>query len=255
MANTCTNLEGGTVPLVLVGDGHGSKNYPKLGRISVTWQIWDAVLVLAEPCDVVQVPSRSVAWQAQVVARAPLRDGRVLDPDDAAAVLVLEARRDERGRCWLRVRLPSRPNTASGWVNAQRVRIRRTPWRIEVDRARRSVALLREGRVAMRVRGVIGTAGTPTPRGLFAVTDAVRGSPDAFLGSWVLPLTAHSDVLDTYDGGDGRVALHGRGADSLQAPLGTAASHGCVRLANADIARIVRRVGTRAISGTPVRIR
>jgi len=67
-------------------------------------------------------------------------------------------------------------------------------------------------------------------------------------------LTAHSDVLQRYDGGDGRVALHGRGGDSLRDPLGSAASHGCVRLTNTAIAGIVRRIGVDAIAGTPVRI-
>ena len=70
----------------------------------------------------------------------------------------------------------------------------------------------------------------------------------------MLPLTAHSEVLKTYDGGDGRVALHGRGGASLSAPLGSAASHGCVRLANDDIARLVRRIGRAGLPGTPVRI-
>ena len=77
---------------------------------------------------------------------------------------------------------------------------------------------------------------------------------DDFLGSWVLPITAHSDVLKTFDGGDGRVALHGRGGASLNDPVGSAASHGCVRLRNADITGLVRRVGATQLPGTPVRI-
>ncbi len=101
---------------------------------------------------------------------------------------------------------------------------------------------------------MIGTAGTPTPTGLFAVASVWRNPPDDFLGAWILPLTAHSDVLKTYDGGDGRVALHGRGGASLAAPLGSAASHGCVRLANADISRVVRLIGRTALPGTPVLI-
>jgi lipoprotein-anchoring transpeptidase ErfK/SrfK len=80
----------------------------------------------------------------------------------------------------------------------------------------------------------------------------MRWRARAFLGSWVLALTAHSRVLAHFDGGDGRVALHGRGAASLADPLGTAASHGCVRLSNAAIDWLVRRIGLTALPGTPV---
>jgi lipoprotein-anchoring transpeptidase ErfK/SrfK len=116
------------------------------------------------------------------------------------------------------------------------------------------VTLRRAGAVVRRYRAVIGAPATPTPRGSFALLDAHRGRATDFLGSWVLTLTAHSDVLQRYEGGDGRVALHGRGGDSLRDPLGSAASHGCVRLSNAAISGIVRRIGVTALSGTPVRI-
>ena len=105
-----------------------------------------------------------------------------------------------------------------------------------------------------RYRAVVGAPATPTPRGLFALTAAYPNDPGDFLGRWVLTLTAHSDALQRYDGGDGRAALHGRGGESLRDPLGSAASHGCVRLSNAAIASIVRRIGVAAIPGTPVRI-
>jgi lipoprotein-anchoring transpeptidase ErfK/SrfK len=66
----------------------------------------------------------------------------------------------------------------------------------------------------------------------------------------VLPLTAHSNVLKSFDGGDGQVALHGRGGASLLDPLGTARSHGCVRLADSAIEWIATHVPV----GTPVSI-
>jgi lipoprotein-anchoring transpeptidase ErfK/SrfK len=40
-------------------------------------------------------------------------------------------------------------------------------------------------------------------------------------------------VLDDYGGGPGRVAIHGRAGASLLDPLGTARSHGCIRIDNA----------------------
>ena len=193
-------------------------------------------------------PRPTLAWRATLAHRLPK-----LNPDTAPAVLVLDAH-EQQGRCRIKVRLPSRPNTASTWIDAERVRLRTTPWRIVVDRSERTVSLLRKGKVVARRNAVIGTAGTPTPTGLFAIASVWRNPSTDFLGSWVLPITAHSDVLKTFDGGDGRVALHGRGGASLNDPVGSAASHGCVRLRNADITGLVRRVGVTQLPGTPVRI-
>jgi hypothetical protein len=46
---------------------------------------------------------------------------------------------------------------------------------------------------------VIGAPTTPTPTGLFAIIGAWPSPPTAFLGSWVLALTAHSEVLHQFD--------------------------------------------------------
>jgi hypothetical protein len=104
-------------------------------------------------------------------------------------------------------------------------------------------------------RVVVGKPSTPTAAGLFAITWAIRRHPHDFLGSWVLELTAHSDVLHQFDGGDGTVGIHGRGGASLNDPLGTARSHGCIRLANTAIDWLVRRIGQSRLPATPVQIR
>jgi lipoprotein-anchoring transpeptidase ErfK/SrfK len=67
-------------------------------------------------------------------------------------------------------------------------------------------------------------------------------------------LTAHSDVLQQFEGGDGTVGIHGRGAASLVDPLGSARCHGCVRLANGAIDQLVKTVGDERLLGTPVEI-
>jgi lipoprotein-anchoring transpeptidase ErfK/SrfK len=102
---------------------------------------------------------------------------------------------------------------------------------------------------------VVGKPSTPTPRGLFAVVWAIRWHPHDFLGSWVFELTAHSNVLQRFDGGDGTVGIHGRGGASLSDPLGSARSHGCIRLSNQAIDWVVRRVGANHLPGTPVNVR
>ena len=177
-----------------------------------------------------------------------------VEPADAPALLVLDRPRVADGRCWVKVRLPSRPNDATGWLDTEQIQLRPTAWRIVVTRSARRVDVLRDGKVVRRFPVVVGAPSTPTPAGLFAITQTWRGNPGTFLGSWVLSLSAHSDVLMRYDGGDGRAALHGRGGASFLDPLGTAASHGCVRLSNETISWLVRTIGRTRLPGTPVRI-
>ncbi|HWK29243.1 MAG TPA: L,D-transpeptidase [Solirubrobacter sp.] len=166
-------------------------------------------------------------------------------------LLVLGRPVSSGGRDWLRVRLPRRPNDASGWIPADAVRLRHTDRWVRVRLKARTVSLYRGGRLALRTRAVIGAGATPTPRGLFAVLLAARQkAPRGFLGPWAIHLTAHSDVLDDYGGGQGRVAIHGRGAESLLDPLGSARSHGCVRVPNDAVSKLA----TALRPGTPVQI-
>lgn len=166
-------------------------------------------------------------------------------------LLVLASATDDAGVRWLRVRLPERPNDRAGWIREDHVRLGTTRWRLVVSVRRRTLEARHDGRLVRRVRVVVGTAATPTPTGLFAVSERIRQSPGSELGTWALHLTAHSDVLDDYGGGPGRVAIHGRAGALLRDPLGTARSHGCVRIDDAA----VRWLATRAREGTPVDVR
>jgi hypothetical protein len=209
-------------------------------------------------------PSSDAAWRAELIARTRLwrsprepgdKDRGSIGPRDAAALLVLRSANGRDGHCWLRVRLPSRPNAAAAWVRADRVVLRPTRWRITVSRGARTIVVHRGGKRLRRFRVVVGAPGTPTPRGLFSIVGVWRWNPADFLGSYILPLTAHSSVLQEFGGGDGRVGIHGRGGASLLAPLGSAASHGCIRLSNRAIEWIVRRVRPGRLPGVPVRVR
>jgi lipoprotein-anchoring transpeptidase ErfK/SrfK len=209
-------------------------------------------------------PAADLAWRARLIARTPLwrsvpkggdRSRAAITPRQASWLLVLRATRDHHGRCWLRVRLPSRPNDAAAWIDADRVELESTPWRLVVSRGARTLAIYRGGDRLRRFRVVIGAPATPTPRGLFSIVDVWRSNPGAFLGSYILPLTAHSDVLQEFGGGDGRVGIHGRGGPSLLDPVGSARSHGCIRLTNRAIEWLVRKAGAGRLAGIPVRMR
>ena len=208
-------------------------------------------------------PSARLAWRAELLERTPLwnsgpgqhRKSRgSIAPRDAAWLLVLRAAPDRMGRCWLQVRLPSRPNDAAAWLNADRVQLQSTPWRVVVSRRARSISVYRDGERLRRFSVVVGAPATPSPLGLFSIVGVWRWDPDDFLGSYILPLTSHSNVLQEFDGGDGRVGIHGRGGASLHDPLGSARSHGCIRMTNGAIDWLVRTVGADALPGIPVRM-
>jgi lipoprotein-anchoring transpeptidase ErfK/SrfK len=208
-------------------------------------------------------PTQSVAWKVDLQSRIGVFDhvpGKRLHrsawvgPSDAPWLLVVARPRDSYNRCWVQVRLPWRPNNAAGWINANVVLVEKTPWRIDVSTASRTLTLVRAGRSVRTLSVVVGKPSTPSPTGLFAIAWAVPWNPNDFLGSWVLELTAHSDVLQQFDGGDGTVGIHGRGGASLLDPLGSAASHGCIRLANDSIDWLVQTVGEGQLPGTPVQV-
>lgn len=154
------------------------------------------------------------------------------------------------GQRWLDVRLPERPNDDAGWIRADLTRDSTTPWRILVSTDEARVTVERAGRPVTSFSAVVGKPSTPTPHGLFAIDEPIRQPAGSELGPWALFLTAHSRVLDDYGGGPGRIAIHGRAGPLLVDPLGSKASHGCIRIPNAKV-RWLSRV---AVDGTPVEV-
>jgi lipoprotein-anchoring transpeptidase ErfK/SrfK len=165
-------------------------------------------------------------------------------------LLVLDSRM-YKGKAWLRVALPDRPNGSSGWIREDFVRLSTTRWRITINREAHVVTVYRDGRKQRSFQAVIGKPATPTPRGLYAIYEKLaQADPKGFLGPWALHITAFSDVLFNYGGGPGRVAIHGRDGTSLADPLGSSASHGCVRVDDVNIIWMARVIPL----GTPVLI-
>jgi lipoprotein-anchoring transpeptidase ErfK/SrfK len=198
-----------------------------------------ALVVLLGDHVVRRQPNADAGRIEAVAARRPLTRTRT--------VLPVLSRRGPGG-AWLRVRLPGRPNGHTGWIAAARTRADSTPWRIQVALATRRVIVLNEGRVVRRFPAIVGKASTPTPRGSFFVEEALRLRHDEAGAPFALATSARSNVLHEFDGGPGQVALHGTG--NLPGALGTAASHGCVRLNTAAIAWLASRIG----AGVPVTI-
>jgi lipoprotein-anchoring transpeptidase ErfK/SrfK len=176
-----------------------------------------------------------------VEARTPLTGVQAVLP-------ILQSARGPSGGRWLRVRLPMRPNSVSGWVPAYSGKTRRTSWRIVVHRSARRAAIYEGSKIRARYSVIVGQTSTPTPLGRFFVVEKIRVAPGATEGPWALATSAYSNVLHEFAGGPGQVALHG--IVGLRDPLGTFASHGCVRFGNDAITWIA----THVVNGTPVDI-
>jgi lipoprotein-anchoring transpeptidase ErfK/SrfK len=152
---------------------------------------------------------------------------------------------------WLRVLVPTRPDGRSAWIPRNRVTLARTRYWLVVAKRARRVQVYADGRRLHNFQAVIGKPATPTPDGLAAVYERDRQpDPNGFLGPWALPLTALSNVLRSFGGGPGRIAIHGRGGSSLVDPLGSAASHGCIRIDNGPVTWLATHVP----QGAPVQI-
>ena len=206
-------------------------------------------------------PTTREAWTARVLfpvvgRAAPRKKARKVTRISPRAdynrgpqvLLVLRAHASRRNGVWYRVRLASRPNAAAAWVPAQALQVKRTAWRVKVDLSSRTGELFRAGRSVRRWRVAVGAPAFPTPTGLFAISEVVpQRNSRGFFGPAILTITAHSDRLNDFGGGDGRAALHGTSRPGL---LGTAASHGCVRFGNDAIQQIARSVP----AGTPIDI-
>jgi lipoprotein-anchoring transpeptidase ErfK/SrfK len=155
---------------------------------------------------------------------------------------------DRSGTAWVHVRLPGRPSGHTGWLPADHTRRSSTQWYISVKLSARRVSVFHHGRLQRRFKAIVGKPSTPTPRGRFFVEEALALSSQAAGGPFALATSGRSNVLQEFEGGPGQIALHG--TDNLPGSLGTAASHGCVRLSTTAIVWLARRVG----AGVPVTV-
>jgi hypothetical protein len=190
---------------------------------------------------VVQTKPRDRAPHLESVsALRPLTGVRTVLP-------VLGRARSPGGKLWMRVRLPGRPNGHVGWIAARRTRQTATEWRLALTLSARLIVVYHDGRASRRFRAVVGKPSTPTPRGHFFVEEPLA-IPGQVGGPFALATSARSDVLQEFEGGPGQIAIHG--TDYLAGALGSAASHGCIRLSTSAITWLAHRIG----SGVPLMI-
>ena len=210
----------------------------------------------SKPSEVDVVGAGTITWRQVAVLAKPTAGARPVAvlkqfrPDFRPQyVLALDAVRTNAGKpTWYRISVPGRPNGRTGWVRAGSLELHPVDKRLVIYRGARrfqfwdGARLVRSGKVA------VGAPGAETPLGLFYVTDKFDPAIDpdwAILGTFAFETSAYSKLTD-WPGG-GIVGVHGTPWPNL---LGQAVSHGCVRLANADVEFLRNRVPL----GTPVKI-
>jgi lipoprotein-anchoring transpeptidase ErfK/SrfK len=195
-----------------------------------------AVVTLKSAHEAFSKPARSSKPIELVKAKRPLTLGPTVLP-------VLG-----RYTGWLHVMLPGRPNGHTGWISRAGTAETATVWHIVVHTSTRRVTVYRSGQPVRTVKAIVGKPSTPTPFGEFFVEEGIRLGPADVGAPFALALSARSNVLQEFDGGPGQIALHG--LTNVGGVLGTAVSHGCVRLANDMMRWLIVRLG----AGTPVTI-
>ncbi|WP_336922251.1 L,D-transpeptidase [Aquipuribacter sp. SD81] len=147
---------------------------------------------------------------------------------------------------WYEVHLPVRPNGSTGWVAAADVDLARVPYRLVMDVQGNELTLLEDGMAVRVMPAASGTGDTPTPTGLFFLTELLVPT-NAGYGPYAYGLSAYSEVLTSFGGGPGQIGLHG--TDDAGS-VGRAVSHGCIRLSDDDITFLAETLPL----GTPIEI-
>ncbi|HUQ40271.1 MAG TPA: L,D-transpeptidase [Acidimicrobiales bacterium] len=149
---------------------------------------------------------------------------------------------------WLHVQLNVRPNGSTGWIRAADVNTHALSHRIVVELATLRLRVFDGDELVMDEPVAIGRDKYPTPRGQFFVDAIVHTDPKTVWGPMQISVSGFSDVLKSFGGGGGQIAIHGTNQPQL---VGKGVSHGCVRMQNDAILRLAAVVGL----GTPVEIR
>ena len=181
----------------------------------------------------------------------------LLNEDPAAKIKqTFLAERVSKDGKWLHVFLPERPNGLTGWVRTDDVVVTENPYSIGVDLAKREITVregtkeLYQGPVAVGSDETpLPDAGgqlTPTPRGIYYIRVLLQtDDPSSVYGPYAYGLSAHSETLDTFNGGDAEVGIHGNNDKSV---LGKNVTHGCIRMDNDEITKLTKILPL----GTPV---
>ncbi len=149
-------------------------------------------------------------------------------------VFLVKGREGDR----LDVLLPVRPNGSRGWIDADLVDITTHDYQIQVSLSGYQMMVQRGSEVVIDTPIGVGTEDTPTVGGDFytwVLIDPTNGG----YGSYAYGLSGFS-TLEQFAGGDGRMGIHGTTDASS---IGRSVSHGCVRVPDDVVVKMVEEVG------------
>jgi lipoprotein-anchoring transpeptidase ErfK/SrfK len=229
-----------TALVVAVAATGGAAAPPAGARQAPVRPVQELVTLLTSH-EVVSTVQARLSLASTVQARRPITGARTVLP-------VIGRATSTDGTRWLRVMVPGRPNGMKGWIAEQGTVLTTTSWHVIVNTSSRRVLVYRYGRLVRSFPAIVGKPSTPTPHGQFFVEESVLMPPGSTGGPFALALSARSNVLQEFEGGPGQIAIHGMA--NLGGTLGTAVSHGCVRLDDGAIRWLVTHIGP----GVPVTI-
>jgi lipoprotein-anchoring transpeptidase ErfK/SrfK len=151
---------------------------------------------------------------------------------------------------WLNINIPRRPNGQIGWIKASDVHVFQHTYFIVIQLKERRLTLCNAGRVIQQEPvGVGDPSKGVTPTGNFYTLDLLRPKAGSPYGAYALGLSGFSEDprIENFAGGEGRIGIHGTRNNS---DVGKAISHGCVRMTNAAITKLVKTIPL----GVPVSI-
>ena len=162
--------------------------------------------------------------------------------------LVLRSWRNSKGRTWLKLRIPMRPNGRTGWVRSSALGpLYRVRTLLVVDRSKLHATLYKRGRKRWSAPVGIGAPSTPTPAGHFWIREKFKTHDTGGLYGPVAFGTSDYSVLSDWPGG-GVIGIHGTNEPSL---IPGRPSHGCIRVRNGAVRHLWRLLPI----GTPLLIR
>lgn len=201
------------------------------------------VAFLAADAVAAEVP----VYPAPDLSAAPIITLTNPTPEDVPLVLSAKAPPQDG---WVLVQYNRRPNGASGWVRATDVALRPVANRVVVEVAAKRLRAYagRSDQVLFEATVATGAPSTPTPLGDFYIDTIVKlERSGGVYGAYQLSVAGFSDVLQSFGGGAGQIALHGTNQPEL---IGQDISNGCIRLTNEDITALRALVAP----GSPVTI-
>jgi lipoprotein-anchoring transpeptidase ErfK/SrfK len=194
----------------------------------------------------------SVAARKSPSSDAPvIATYRRINPQGAPQVFDLgPSIADSSGGIWFRALLPIRPNGTMGYIPASSVQLSQTFYRVVVDRHKLRLTLSKGCRQVTQFPIGLGKESTPTPNGTFYIISLLKPPiAGSVYGTYAYGLSAFSNAITvkSWEGG-GIIGIHGTNDPSS---IGDRQSHGCIRLNNSDISKLVPILPL----GTPVEIR